>query len=129
NFHLPLSLFNNLYQKNKLLSIELNINIHCDCSFVYLPIEKIHFNYCQIQQKQWKGICNQQTSRFEQGHSLINLQNNKYYHQICYEEYQICQNRKINKNYFNLSLNKNPSINQSITTTTTTIVTIISSKK
>ena len=33
NFHLPLCLFDNLFQTNKLLSIELNINIHCDCSF------------------------------------------------------------------------------------------------
>jgi hypothetical protein len=123
NFPLPLCLFDNLFQTNKLLSIELNINIHCDCSFVYLPLEKIHFHYCQSQQSE-KGICNLHSSRFEQGHSLLYLQNNKY-RQICSKEYQICQEKNSQlihiplKNNF-LSLIKNYSINQSITTTTKT---------
>ncbi|CAF1242560.1 unnamed protein product [Rotaria sp. Silwood1] len=135
NFHLPLCLFNYLFQTNKLLSIELNSNIYCDCSFVYLTLKKIHFHYCQIQQQE--GKCNLQTSYFIHNYSLINLQNDKY-RQICFNEYQFCQNIQLNQNYqlttnnFNLSLNNNQTKsllfinNSSIITTTTTIITMIS---
>ncbi|CAF3215912.1 unnamed protein product [Rotaria sp. Silwood2] len=137
NFHLPLCLFNHLFQSNKLLSIELNSNIHCDCSFVYLPLEKIHFHYCQTQQHE--GKCNLQSSHFEHGHSLIDLQNDKYRY-ICAKEYQLCQNIQLNKNYqlstnnFDLSLSNNhiesiSFIKNSSIIVTTIITTVTSTKK
>jgi hypothetical protein len=125
-FHLPLCLFDNLFQTKKLLSIELNRKISCDCSFVYLPIEKIHFHYCQTDQPS-EGICHLESSRFERGQSWIHVQNQKY-RQICAEEYQNCQNRPMKTNDrlttldFNLPFIKNSSIS-------TTIGTITFSKK
>ncbi len=126
NFHLSLCLFDNLFQTKKLFAIELNRNIHCDCSLVYLPRDKIHFHYCHSEQQQ--GICNIQSSRFEQGHSLLHLQEDKY-RQICAEEYRICQNEnnQLTTKDYNLSLIETSSINQSIITST--IITITSSKK
>jgi hypothetical protein len=132
NLHLPLCLFENLFQTNKLSSIELNSNIHCDCSFVYLPSDKIHFRYCQSQQQQ--GICNLQSSRFEQGGSLLNLQTNKY-RQICANEYQICENISMIKTEQLTTIRIDlPVSNKQIelmksSSITTTIVTITSSKK
>ncbi|CAF3676239.1 unnamed protein product [Rotaria sordida] len=135
NFHLPLCLFNHLFQSNKLLSIELNSNIYCDCSFVYLPLEKIHFHYCQIQHQEQEGKCNLHSSYFKHVHSLIDLQNDKY-HQICSKEYQLCQNIQLNKNNqlttanFDLSLNNNyiESISN-LSIITTSIITVTISKK
>ncbi|CAF3634698.1 unnamed protein product [Rotaria socialis] len=95
NFHVPLCLFNNLFQSNRLLSMEINSLIHCDCSFVYLPLEKIHFHHCKTQQVQAK--CHSQSSIAESGYSLEYLQNTKY-RQLCAKEYQLCQNMQLNKN-------------------------------
>ena len=105
NFRLSLCLFDSLFQTKKLLAIQLNPNLHCDCSFVHLPMEKIHFQYCQSQGQQLsqQGICNPQSSPFEPGDSVIHLQNPKY-RQMCAEEYHTCR-----------SLSTSPS-----TTTTTT---------
>jgi hypothetical protein len=135
NVHLPLCLFDNLFQSNKLLTIELNTNIYCDCSFVYLPFDKIHFQYCQSHQQQRQGQCHVQSSRFEHGQSLSQLQTKKY-RQLCAKEYQTCQNRQLNKNDFDLPLSINQSelkssirsssINELITAT---VVTVTSSKK
>jgi hypothetical protein len=132
NFQVPLCLFDYLFQSNKLLAIELNTNIHCDCSFVYLPLNKIHFQQCQSEQQEER--CNLQSSRFEHGHSLIHLQNNKY-HQLCAQEYQTCQ--KTTKNFISTELDmpvRNKTIelislikNSSIITSTIVIAT--SSKK
>lgn len=127
-FHLSLCLFENLFRTNKLLSLELNSNIYCDCSFVYLPLDKIHFHYCQTNNQQ--GICK---SHFEQVHSLVHLQNTKY-RQICLKEYQICHNN--DQEFYLPSSQKFISLikNSSTTTTTTTaiittIVSVVSSKK
>lgn len=120
NIHLPFCLFNNLLESNRLLSIELNSYIHCDCSFVYLPLEKIHFHHCQNELQQ--GICNNQSSIFEPGHSVIYLQTNKY-RQICTKEYQQCQSIQSNKishttisttNDFDLSVINESSIESSL---------------
>ncbi|UJR31487.1 hypothetical protein I4U23_018976 [Adineta vaga] len=83
HFHLPLCLFDNLFQSKKLLTIEVNRNIHCDCSFVYLPLNKIHFQHCQSQRfDDQRTICDIR--------SLIELQNQTY-RQLCVKEYQTCQ--------------------------------------
>ena len=143
NFPLPLCLFDNLFRSNKLLSIELNSQVHCDCSLVYLSIDKIHFRYChnQQQQQQQQGKCNAQSSRFEHGHLLVHLQTKKY-RQICTEEYEFCQNMQLNRNYQLTTKNSNVSVtispiellslvkNSSIDRTiTTTMIVVTSSKK
>ena len=129
NLHLPLCLFDSLFQSKRLLAIELNRHVHCDCSLVYLPREKIHLNHCQVE---GETICHPQTSRFERGHSWIYLQEEKY-RQICTEEYQTCRNlpaieeKQLTTSEKNLPLIRSSLINQTIATST--IVIITSSRK
>ena len=116
----------------------MNSQVHCDCSLVYLSLDKIHFRYCQNQQQ---GKCNAQSSRFEHGHFLVHLQTKKY-RQICTEEYEFCQNTQLDKNYQLTTKNSNVSVtispielvssvkNSSIDQTiTTTMITITSSQR
>lgn len=141
NFTLPLCLFDSLFQSKKLLSIEINPKIHCDCSFVYLPLEKIHFRHCQNEHQQEEEKCNSYSSHFDHGDSLIHMKAHKY-RQICAKEYQICQNLQLNTNIQlttnepDRSLSKNqlesmlPIINSSINKSlTTSILTVTSLKK
>lgn len=89
-FRLSLCLFDSLFQTKKLLAIQLNPNLHCDCSFVLLPMERIHFQYCQSQGQEQQGFCHPQSSLFEPGRSVVELQHSKY-RQKCAEEYHICR--------------------------------------
>ena len=138
NFRLSLCLFDNLFQTKKLLSLELNANLHCDCSLVHLPIDRIHFQYCQSEQQQ--GVCNDQSSPFEPGRSIYHVQNSKY-RQICTEEYHACRSPSTasittrtttTETYSSSSMESsfnNPSIITSTMLTTTTTITTILSKK
>ncbi|CAF4046955.1 unnamed protein product [Adineta steineri] len=147
NFHLPLCLFDNLFQSKKLFAIELNTNIHCDCSFVYVPLEKIHFQYCQSNYLEQQGKCNDQSSSdFKLDQSLIHLQTENY-RQLCAKDYETCQNIQLKKNFelttndFDVPLSiinqseliissiKSSSTNEFITTTITYVVNGTSSKR
>ncbi|CAF0974987.1 unnamed protein product [Adineta ricciae] len=134
HFHLPFCLFNHLFQLNKILTIELNGYIHCDCSFVYLPFDKIRFQYCQSDRlTDQHGRCDIHSSRFARGYSLIELQNETY-RQLCAKEYQTCQTLSWKRNSplspdFDVSRNESTIKQVQITTMTTTFTAETSSKR
>ncbi|CAF1031246.1 unnamed protein product [Didymodactylos carnosus] len=111
SYELPIYLFENLFEYSKLLSIELNNDINCDCAYNILPLDKIRFNNtCNRQQK---PVCNSLSSKFEQNQSLNKLNMKKYTTQ-CIKEYQSFSNERETVRQDIRSSN----INQQLVTTT-----------
>ena len=127
--HLPLSLclFHHLFQSHKLLAVEIHSHVYCDCSVVYLPADRIHFQSCSLEPSQ----CDERASRFAHGRPLSELATENYRRQ-CADEFELCQGSPGNgqpwaSHEFRLPSSdgriSTASANESITTTTTTVAT------
>lgn len=92
--HLQLSfcLFDELFREQRLKTLELNVELFCDCSLFNLPMEKIRFGRCSIDQNQQIGYCHEKNSVFERGRSINNV-NRENYRSFCQDQLNICRNQ------------------------------------
>ena len=93
--HVPLSLclFNHLFEEKKLFMIELHPQVFCDCTWIYLPLDRINFRRCFHSDDTPIAQCHRHSSRFEHGYSIDQLQKESY-REICGKEYRICKEEK-----------------------------------